>query len=405
MDLADTDRGWRDAVRTGTIFWIISQALGHLGAIIGSYDAGPRFRGHNWEIVTCFWDCGFYSRIVKQGYAAGYPPGSPYITGDGASPTTGELAFLPGYPLLSRAVAMLVGGQHFDGTAALVGLQAAAMLGALGAAIAWCRYLSLTWPDRPSAQFWGAVLYLLGPYAFFFSASYAEPLYLGFAIGAWVACLRRHYLVAGLLGALASFTRISGAFLAVALCVLCLQQLRADGRTWFGRNSVVGRELFATALASVGAFLALGYIGYLWGSPTGYLKVQGVYWQRGFEWPWVAVSNQVTKIFSGPLSDSHIQQRWVELLFAIVLYACLIVFIKRRQWAEVTLLALVLYFMTFNKDFTSLGRNSLSVFPAYALIASWVARAPRIVRVLILIVTLGWMVFNAVQFGRAEWAG
>ncbi|MCA1828633.1 MAG: hypothetical protein LC689_17055 [Myxococcales bacterium] len=131
------------------------------------------------------WDANFYLSIARDGY----PPrhGGP----------NHHLVFLPLYPLLLRSL-------HVDV------FWAAFLVSNLCCLIAALCVFRL-------AGFEAAALFLCGPGSHFFSYPYSEALFAA-ALAATLLLLRsRHFLAAGLTGAVASATRSPGVAAAVAL--------------------------------------------------------------------------------------------------------------------------------------------------------------------------------------------
>jgi len=133
------------------------------------------------------WDAGWFVRIAKHGYD-----------------TKQSAAFFPLYPLVVRAVAVVVRSEVAAGV--VVSLASAA-----GAA-------SLLFRLTRSR---GAVLLLaLYPIAYVFTSIYSDALFLLLAIASFLAAVRGRSVAAGVLGGLAVATRLVGLALLPALIVL-----------------------------------------------------------------------------------------------------------------------------------------------------------------------------------------
>jgi hypothetical protein len=74
----------------------------------------PPFRGWRWLQGWAQWDSGWYSAIAQGGY--GYIPGR-----------QSTIAFFPAYPLLMRAVALMVGNTYVAGIVVTLASGAAAV--------------------------------------------------------------------------------------------------------------------------------------------------------------------------------------------------------------------------------------------------------------------------------------
>jgi len=218
------------------------------------------------------WDGVWFVRIAADGYAA----------------HESSQAFFPLYPLLVRAVAALTGGNYvIAGVAVSLICYAGAMLllyrltkAELGARIA----------------LWSVVFISVFPAALVFQAVYSESLFLLLALACFAAGRRGHWLLAGVMGLLATLTRSSGLVLLLPLAVMWWEQRRALPLRLPGGPAAGRIEARRPALATlawlflVPAGLAL-YTAYLWrafGDPLLFGVVQGS-WGRELAAPWTAV--------------------------------------------------------------------------------------------------------------------
>lgn len=193
------------------------------------------------------WDGAWYAEIVAQGY------------GERAPAST---AFFPLYPLLVKLGTMLGGGPAPWGV--LVSLVSTLF------ALFFVYGISERLYDARAAR--AATLCLaFFPAAFFLNAVYTEALFLALTTGTvWAALVRRNFLLAGLLGALAAATRNVGVLLLVPLLWEWVRHRRELG--W--------RGLLCVSLVPAGL---AAYAGYLWarfGDPLVFARQQGDYWNR-----------------------------------------------------------------------------------------------------------------------------
>jgi len=208
------------------------------------YPGVPPFRawnGHTDLLFSTFaqWDSVWYLRIAERGYESEQ-----------------SAAFFPLYPLAARAVGWVFGSALVGGV--LVSLVAAGVAAVLLARLA-----------RPLLGVDGArdsVLYLaLYPFAFVFTAVYAEGLFLALAVGAFLAGVQRRPLLAAGLGAAAVLTRPLGIALLPALVVLLWSRKR-----WL--------PVLLALPAALGAFAL--YLDSRLGDPGAFLNAQGAHWGR-----------------------------------------------------------------------------------------------------------------------------
>ena len=218
------------------------------------------------------WDGVWFVRIAADGYAA----------------HESSQAFFPLYPLLVRTVAPLTGGNF------VIAGVAVSLLCYAGAMVLLYRLAKAELGAR--IALWSVVFISVFPTALVFQAVYSESLFLLLALACFAAGRRGHWLLAGVMGLLATLTRSSGLVLLLPLAIMWWEQrrcapLRLPGGPSGGKAPA--RRPAITTLAClllVPAGLAL-YMAYLWrafGDPLLFGVVQGS-WGRGLAAPWTAV--------------------------------------------------------------------------------------------------------------------
>ena len=198
------------------------------------------------------WDGAWYAELATEGY------------GERAPAST---AFFPLYPLLVKLGTVLGGGPALWGVA--VSLVSTLF------ALFFVYRIGEKLHDARAAR--AATLCLaFFPTAFFLNAVYTEALFLALTAGTmWAALVRRNFLVAGLLGALAAATRNVGVLLLVPLFFEWARHRRGLG--W---RRILGMSLVPAGLVA--------YAAYLWarfGDPVVFAWQQGDYWNREVSGP------------------------------------------------------------------------------------------------------------------------
>lgn len=191
------------------------------------------------------WDSVWFLDIADVGYPTSYPP---------------RAAFFPLYPVLMRVGGWIVGSPL------VAGLLISFVCAFVGAMIVH-RLTELELGRRAAgAAVWALLAF---PGSMWLTAVYSEGLFLLLSAGALLAARQRAWLMAGLLGALASSTRSAGVVLIVPLAVMAWSQYRAQrartqapraddpradpppGRRWPAIDD--WRPLLATAAVPLGA--------------------------------------------------------------------------------------------------------------------------------------------------------
>jgi hypothetical protein len=266
---------------------------------VGPTPGHDYLNGPGWLDAWFQGDSGWYYRIAEEGYS--------YTSGQQSS-----IAFFPAYPLLVRAVGAILGGD-VSTAAGLVTLICGAGVVMLFAD--WVR----TRVDPRTAVIAVAVL-LVYPYSFFlYGSGYGDASFLLTALGSFALLERRHYVLAGLVGALATAGRPVGIAVAVGLAVRAVELIAQDRAARRSTGVLVGtaagpgpsaggpvdaplteraglvsfRELVqavrfvrwrqaALLVSGAGLVAWMVYLGVRFGDPVAFATVQGVPgWDQG----------------------------------------------------------------------------------------------------------------------------
>ena len=148
------------------------------------------------------WDSGWYYQIARNG---------PHYTPGGRD----TIAWFPMYPLLMRGVGSLLGRRGFDiYLGGIIVSWTAFVLAAIG-------LYTLTRLDRSRRQAERAVLFVtVFPFSYFFGIVYSEALFLAATVWAFYFFRTRRWLIGGLLGGIATATRVNGIMMGPALAWL-----------------------------------------------------------------------------------------------------------------------------------------------------------------------------------------
>jgi hypothetical protein len=280
------------------------------------------------------WDGWWYLGIVRGGYHAA-------ALVDGYH----DYAYLPLYPALVRTLAL-----PFPGWEGLISVVLSNVLFVAGLAL----FVALTNArlGRDLAVRSAALLAVF-PFSAVFSMAYAESLFLVLALGAFLAVEHRRPLVAGVLLALATLTRLQGVVLLVPLAWLLWERERRPRPAWI-----------AILLGPVAAAAAFGWVTRLTGDPTSYGAAQAA-WGRG------GLGGDPTGSLGAGLIGPVALVHAVDLTVLIVA-TFLFVFIRRdripRAYASVPVLFLVVVFAS--GSIQSIGRLLMPAFTYQWIVAA-----------------------------------
>ncbi len=284
------------------------------------------------------WDTAWYIKIAIQGYR----------------PDDASVVFPPLYPLLIRLTVPFCAGNYV--LASLLVSNAAC----LGLLILLFKLIELE-GGSISVAVMTLVCLLAFPSAYYLTAGYSEPLFLGLILGAFYSALKQKWGLAGALAALATLTRLQGALLFIPLGWIAYVQLREAGI----------RPVIARLPAVLGGPLsALAYIVYL--SVSGFMSPDAAYlreWQLTTRLPWESVQNFFSRwlIHATPGWENN---NALALLF--IMFTGMAVLVKLRMpyklyvWLTLPLLLLRYHCGT---QFEGMIRYVLVMFPCFIAIA------------------------------------
>lgn len=323
------------------------------------------------------WHGGHYLAIARDGYPEGVC--CPQV-------------FMPGYPMAVRYAAEFTG---LDQPTA--GWLISLVCGAGAALLLWHLALERGGVTDPWLGRRAVVLFAAAPYGIYLVSVYTESLFLVLAVGAWLAGVRRHWWIAGLLTAGAVLVRINGLFLLAALVVMYLGQMRADRRRLPRRNS----PALLLPLAAEGA-VAIYFHGST-GSWNAWQEAQAKGWGRKGALPWDGLHKGWSEMVSPQPAG------WTFAgagsLFTVVAGICFIIaFAVLRRWPETVYMLLNVTVLVSSTTMLSAARYGLIWFPAFLLVAELTGRRRFAwLQPALVIAGLPLMAVVALRFSQGAW--
>lgn len=310
------------------------------------------------------WDGNYYRDIATIGY--------------GALPV-GALRFFPLYPLLARALDVVLLG-HIDLALLLISNGCA-----LALSVVLRRLVLFETHDEGLARraVWLTALF---PSAFVLVLAYAEALFLLLALLTFWGIRRERWLLAAVCGFLAALTRPVGFLLVAPIAVEVLRRRRGvDVGEW-------ARRALALAAPVAGIGLYLGWVDRLYGDPRLPFTAQSDLRGQG--------ANPVMTIVHG-IGDLFGPERFrdgLHIPFAIAFLLLLVVVFRRWPVSYGVFAAVMLYAALSATNLNSVERYGLNGFPLILGLASITSR-PRVERVAIVVsggglaslATLAWL--------------
>lgn len=308
------------------------------------------------------YDARWYSMITAHGYAA--DPHAP--------------AFYPAYPLLARAVLGLVA--NLD-----VALVLTANLAAAAAAVILYRVYAPRWGPVPASL--GAALLLCAPDGIFLGLGFSEAVFLAFAGAAFLAALRRHWVLAGCLAGAACLVRSNGVLLAAPLLVIAWR----EGAWRHPAAILAGGAGLVVGAAAYPAYLALRF-----GDPLLYAHLQASAWHHHLVNPLRPVGAGVARMLRATWTLLTLRSGSVRLpdgpavltdgaMLVTALAALVAGWSRLERWEWLWVLLVLLPPLLVFEVPDSIGRYLLAAFPIYflggRLLERWPAAAMALMAV------------------------
>lgn len=325
------------------------------------------FRGPGWVDGFYRWDSDWYMSIVTQGYY--FNPG-----------LQSSVAFFPGYPLVVRAVAALVGNPELAGHLVSVGAGVAAVVLFRG----WARRRL---PTR--APTFATIALMLYPFGvFLYGMVYGDALFLAATVAAFVLLERDLPVAAGLVGAVATASRPVGVAVTVGLMIRVLERVAerrdpAASRVRVGALVRACRHLrprdLAPALSLAGL---LGWMTYLWvtfANPLAFVDVEAAPgWNQGAG-PRTWLKLQYVEAIARHSSSALV---FTANAIAAIVVLLLIPRVRRTLgWGYAAYTTVVIGIPLLGTGtFMGCGRYGLAAFPAFAALGSMLAERSHTAR-------------------------
>jgi hypothetical protein len=318
------------------------------------------------------WDAASYMTIAAHGYPAT------------ASPLD---AFLPGLPILIRAVSFIV---RDDIAAALLVTLAAE------AAALWLVWRLVRAERDASAASFCVLLLAFAPTAIFLSAPFTEAPFIAATGASLFFARQRRPLAACVAGALATSFRLTGLALLPALAVEMLSQSR-----WRPRD-----DLFLLVLVPLPIVLYCAYMGSHTGDLLALFHAEASpSFGQSPSWPWSGFATSWGTMIGA--TDGETRSIFArEVAFGLLgLVACAGMWASRRIPTSFAVYCSVAWLMTASLSFwRSQPRYILALFPALILLADLTARR-RAARPALIAGSGVLMCLGTIIFTEGRWLG
>lgn len=273
---------------------------------------------HSIAFLMNQWDAKRYQFMIDNGYTF------PLDTDPQAN-----WAFFPMYVIVCRFVKILTFG--------VIDTYRVGMLVSnvciFAAAFTAVKYMSLVRGGKSEEYLLIPVLIFAGPYSFYFGSAYTEAMFVLFIALFFYCCARKRFILAGVMSACASATRIVGCILVFALLMeLYLDMVQKEdksGDRLFTLNKIktfiikmikAPERIFAVMLSPLGAFSYMTFLRFFCGDVWAYKNVQ-IAWREDTYFPVIGV---MWKACTGQIEPRYTYMGWfcvgVFIVYGYMLY-------------------------------------------------------------------------------------
>lgn len=320
------------------------------------------------------WDAAHYARIALNGYDHPTDPGN--------------TAFFPLYPMIVRGVGWLTGMGDTTRDVLVVGVLVAGVFFVMAVVLLVRLFELHLGPDVARTA---GVLFLVSPFSFFLTAGYTESLFMLLVALTFLFARRQHWLLAAIVVAFATATRVTGVFLIPTLLFIA----------WRHRSSL--RSLAMIAVVSpLGLFAYMAYTWRALGDPLAFLTAQEG-WGGFQDRTWIYVQGFVEHPLKWFLGDPGNPVMFLNASLFVVWLALLIPMAKRLP-LEITLFSGLVTLQTI-VSIQSMGRYLVPAIGVYMVLAVLIhqSRLSGFWRDVIVVPSAILMTTLFLLFAQAEW--
>lgn len=310
-------------------------------------------------------------------------------------------AFFPLYPLLIKLLTLILGNYVWSGLLL-------SQIFAFSTMLSFYYLVKLLYRQRKIA--WWALLALTTfASSFFLRALYNEGLFMTLIFSSLIAFKKQRYWLAGVLGILASATRVTGIFILPTFYLLHYAQERSNWRQYLAKH---WRRLLVLACSALGLLAYMVYLYLEFTDPLYFFRVQEQF-GAGRSSHLVLLPQVIwryLKIFwTVPLDWKYFSyvQEFVLSLWALLLLILLTIRTWRRQIkfsAGLLFFAWPSYLLpTLTGNFSSMPRYLLPIFPLFIALALDWQKEPLWRRYAYLLIHLILLIINTLLFVQGYW--
>ncbi len=300
-------------------------------------------------------------------------------------------AFFPLYPKLLKTISPFV-GNNFNLTGFII-----SNLSFLFAMIVLYKLIKLDNPTKIANL--TLVLLLVFPTSFYFGAVYTESIFLLFVVLSFYAARKKYWLISGIVGFLATYTRFVGIFIFPALLVEWWLQNQNQKKNYL--------HLLAIFLTPLGLLSYMNFLNKNTGDPFAFFHTLSAYGE--FRSEKIILLYQVfwryLKMILTVDRATHLYWTISLELFTGIVFLVTSAISFRAQRLSFALFNFAAYIMpTLTGSFVSLPRYVLVCFTSFVVIAKFLDNRPKF-RNMYIILNIIALIYFWMKFTRGYWVG
>lgn len=301
-------------------------------------------------------------------------------------------AFFPVYPLLIGYLGSMSGGIT---SLAVVGLLVSNLSFLISLVLFW-KLVILDYSKK--IAFLSVFILLSFPTSFYFGALYTESLFLVLVLGSFYAARKNQWLLAGILGAVASATRVMGIFLFPAL-FLEWRQMRKEGKTEM-------YHLLFICMVPIGIISYMLFLKGTTGDPLAFYTLQAISGEQRDQRiiPLYQVFWRYVKMIStfDPSNPIYITILMEALTGAGAFLLLVVGYLRKMRPSYLSFSFLSYILPTLTGSFSSMPRYVLAIFPFFILLATLIYEKDYL-RKIFLVASAIALVAETMLFIRGYW--
>ncbi len=296
----------------------------------------------------------------------------------------GQQAFFPFYSSLIKSLNKYTKASILSGT----------LISSLAFVLALYFLTKLVKLDYPvHVSFWLVLILMYSPVSFFFTSVYTEGLFLLLTVLSFYCARKGHWLLAGIFGFFASYTRFIGIFLFPALAIELWEQKKPIAKAW------------PLLLIPLGLLTYMLYLNQTTGDPFAFYHLQKIFNQSRdtqITMPYQVIWRYIRMVATVNRADPLYITIWLEFITGLgfLVLSVVSLFKQRLSYAFFNFAAYLIPTLTGN--FVSLPRYVLICFPVYIILAQYISDHPRF-RKVYLAANFIFMTVYLSMFARGYW--